>query len=336
MFVSGVPGTGKTATIRNVARSLLEERDAGTLPHFQFVEVNGMALTTPQQVFVEIWTGLSETQSRVTTAHAVDLLAKRFTTPSPRRHCAVVLVDELDQLCTRRQEILYNLFDWPNHQHSRLIVVAVANTMDLPERVLAHRVSSRLGITRLTFSPYTRHQLVTIVASRLEGLDAVSPEAIELCSRKVAAISGDARRALDICRRAVEIAQQGSVPMKVQMEHISAALQEMTASPIIVAMTGAARHEKLFLIALLSQFHRSGLEEAVFNDVVSSHLDLCRLRGITPPSVSSLSAICSRLGTWRLLLLEHAHLDNHRRIRLNCTREDVLFALREEPALASL
>ena len=39
---------------------------------------------------------------------------------------------------------MYNLFDWPNAGHSRLIVLAVANTMDLPERTMINRVSSRL------------------------------------------------------------------------------------------------------------------------------------------------------------------------------------------------
>ena len=36
-----------------------------------------------------------------------------------------MLIDELDQLWTRKQEVLYNLFDWPNNKHSRLVVVAV-------------------------------------------------------------------------------------------------------------------------------------------------------------------------------------------------------------------
>lgn len=80
---------------------------------------------------------------------------------------------------------MYNLFDWPTHKHARLILVAVANTMDLPERVLAHRVSSRLGLTRLTFAPYTRQQLVEILKARVEGSRAISGDALQLCARKV-------------------------------------------------------------------------------------------------------------------------------------------------------
>lgn len=39
-----------------------------------------------------------------------------------------------------------------------------------------------------------------IVESRLEGIQAFRREAIEFAARKVGAVSGDARRALDICR----------------------------------------------------------------------------------------------------------------------------------------
>jgi origin recognition complex subunit 1 len=48
-----------------------------------------------------------------------------------------------------------------------------------------------------------------IIQSRLEGVpgNIVLPDAVQFAARKVAAVSGDARRALDICRRAVEIAE---------------------------------------------------------------------------------------------------------------------------------
>jgi hypothetical protein len=55
----------------------------------------------------------------------------------------VVLMDELDLLVTRKQTVIYNFFDWPNRRHARLVVVAIANTMDLPERMLTQRCARR-------------------------------------------------------------------------------------------------------------------------------------------------------------------------------------------------
>ena len=48
-------------------------------------------------------------------------------------------------------QVLYNLFEWPMRKGSRLAVIGVANTMDLPERLLP-RIASRLG-SRLPHSP---------------------------------------------------------------------------------------------------------------------------------------------------------------------------------------
>lgn len=66
---------------------------------------------------------------------------KALTKP---RH-SVVLMDELDQLVTPKQDVIYNFFNWPTLANSKVVVIAVANTMDLPERVMTGRVRSRLG-----------------------------------------------------------------------------------------------------------------------------------------------------------------------------------------------
>lgn len=60
-------------------------------------------------------------------------------------YISIVLMDELDQLLTTKQEVVYNFFNWPTLVGSKLIVIAVANTHDLPERVMSGRVRSRLG-----------------------------------------------------------------------------------------------------------------------------------------------------------------------------------------------
>lgn len=49
MYISGVPGTGKTATVHEVIRSIEEAQD--DLPEFTFIEINGMKLTEPAQAY---------------------------------------------------------------------------------------------------------------------------------------------------------------------------------------------------------------------------------------------------------------------------------------------
>ena len=49
MYISGVPGTGKTATVHEVIRCIEEAQD--DLPEFKFVEINGMKLTEPAQAY---------------------------------------------------------------------------------------------------------------------------------------------------------------------------------------------------------------------------------------------------------------------------------------------
>ena len=53
-------------------------------------------------------------------------------------------MDELDQLLTAKQDVVYNFFNWPTLRDSQLFVIAIANRMDLPQH-LAAKVKSRLG-----------------------------------------------------------------------------------------------------------------------------------------------------------------------------------------------
>lgn len=54
MYISGVPGTGKTATVHEVIRCLQQAAQTNDVPPFEYVEVNGMKLTEPHQVYVQI------------------------------------------------------------------------------------------------------------------------------------------------------------------------------------------------------------------------------------------------------------------------------------------
>ncbi|KAJ1829939.1 Origin recognition complex, subunit 1 [Coemansia sp. RSA 2711] len=341
MYISGVPGTGKTATVLEVMRALQESAGSGELPEFQFVELNGMKMTEPAQAYAQLWQAI--TGERATAKHAAQLLERHFSTPSPRRHTYVVLVDELDLLVTKSQSIMYNFFDWPHRPHARLIVVAIANTMDLPERMLHHKVSSRLGLTRINFQPYAHQQLMAIVQSRLNGCLAFDADAVELCARKISAVSGDARRALDVCRRAVELVelqwrhdgQPADMPL-VTMMVIDRAVKEMYASGVVSFIQNASVQQKVFLVALRAAIRKAGVPEVALGDVAFVHRQLCQMHQLQAPSYDQVARLCAQLGAARCVLAESSIMDVRQQVRLAVGDDDITVALRPDPLFAKI
>jgi origin recognition complex subunit 1 len=134
-----------------------------------------------------------------------------------------------------------------------------------------------------------------IIQSRLEGVlgGIVESDAVQFASRKVAAVSGDARRALDICRRAVELAETDSsnnesVPPtpskkasgnnavskpssslgKVTIGTIKRAINEATTSPLQQHLRALPLSSKLLLAALLAKIRRTGLGESFIGEII--------------------------------------------------------------------
>ncbi|CAD0203314.1 unnamed protein product [Chrysodeixis includens] len=325
MYISGVPGTGKTATVCSALKILKEEAD---LPDFQLVEVNGMRIAEPRQAYVQIYKQL--TGKTVVWEQACALLDKRFKNPGPRRTPTVLLVDELDALCTRRQDVLYSIMEWAAHNTALLSVLAVANTMDLPERALAARVASRLGLTRLTFLPYTHTQLQLIVATRLAGAN-VTADAVQLIARKVAAVSGDARRALALCSRALELAG----PEGAGLKEVQQALGEASSSAVVRAIKSCSPAERLMLRAVAAEAERTGTDETTLSRALLTAAAIVALDGrpyksavsIRAPTPSQAQAICARLAALRLLLLEPK--PSEPRLLLNISADDVHYATKD-------
>lgn len=114
-----------------------------------------------------------------------------------------------------------------------------------------------------------------------------------MINRKVASVSGDCRRALDICRRATEIAEEkntGSKKIEVNFAHINQALSEMFASPKVRAIKNCTKFEKVFLQAVASEIQRTGIEEVEFHRVFWQIGSLAPILGIkNPPTEGFLS-----------------------------------------------
>ena len=285
LYVSGTPGVGKTATIREVIAQLQESVRDNQIREFEYLEINGLKLLSPNVAYEKLWEKISG--FKVSASNAAILLENYFKDPKQVKKPLVVLVDELDQIVTKKQNVMYNFFNWPTYEQSKFIVIAVANTMDLPERVLTNKISSRLGLNRIQFIGYGFDQLGTIIRHRLDMLTrenqrkvVINEDAIGFASRKVASVSGDARRALTICRRAVEIAERDFLSSRdesnetedetfhVQINHISQAISETINSPLQQFLKSLPFASKLVLAATLLRNKRSGLAENPLGDII--------------------------------------------------------------------
>lgn len=95
----------------------------------------------------------------------------------------------------------------------------------------------------------------------------------------MSAVSGDARRALDICRRAAEITEIRK-ETTVSMEDVNQALSEMMANPKVRAIKHSSKMEQIFLQAVCTEVTRTGVEEVCFKNVYKQFEFLCCFDGL--------------------------------------------------------
>jgi len=203
IYVSGAPGTGKTATLV----SLL----AGKVAKYRSIFINCMVLKSSIAIYREVAMKLCPGCNPKTEKAAMKIIEEEVTSCEDM---VLLVLDEVDQLESRDQTVLYTVFEWPALQNSKLALVGIANSLDLTARVLPRlQVKEAYRPTLLHYPPYTKQQLITIISTRLnqgaeDGSPAViTPRAIAFLASKISSLSGDLRKALDVCRRALELAE---------------------------------------------------------------------------------------------------------------------------------
>ncbi|KAF8634081.1 hypothetical protein AX15_001083 [Amanita polypyramis BW_CC] len=352
IYISGVPGTGKTATVHGVVRELKRMAQESETNPFTYVEINGLKIPEPSAAYTLLWEGVSghdvakDGHLNINAKDSLKALTHHFNggARGPGSHACVVLMDELDQLVTAKQDVVYNFFNWPTLVGSKLIVIAVANTMDLPERVMTGRVRSRLGMIRINFQPYNTQQLEQIVKSRLasakEGLekendkDVIAPDGIKFAAMKVSSITGDARRVLDICRRTVELVAPSRKTARTA--DVKEVIQAMQNSPTAAYLRDCSFHERLMLASMTKCMKREGIDEIKWSEVQNQHLIYMNVLpsdtdSSRKPTMSELAMVLDSLVAARAMLIEDSagKPDGERKVLLNLEQLEVERVLSE-------
>lgn len=211
IYVSGPPGTGKSAMITDITKPYFEREGV------RAAYINCMSVKSSKDLYKNLLEALGQ-PSELSEADTVETLQTVFC-PKKKTSSEVYLVtlDEIDHILTMGLESLYRMFEWSLQKSSRLVLVGIANALDLTDRFLPRLRAKNLKPELLPFLPYTAAQIKQIITTRLKSLmpkdkegyvPFIHPAAIELCSRKVASQTGDLRKAFEICRRALDLIEQ--------------------------------------------------------------------------------------------------------------------------------
>jgi cell division control protein 6 len=177
-----------------------------------------MSMKSPKDVYNRLATELVDETVPVA-SDEMTLLQGLFMSQRPDADVYVITLDEIDHLLTLDLETLYMLFEWSMQRHSKLILIGIANALDLTDRFLPRLKARNLKPHLLPFLPYTAPQIDSVLTCRLRSLlhkdtstdstyvPFVHPTAISLCSRKVASQTGDLRKAFEMSRRAIDLVE---------------------------------------------------------------------------------------------------------------------------------
>ncbi|KAI0743785.1 P-loop containing nucleoside triphosphate hydrolase protein [Daedaleopsis nitida] len=223
LYISGSPGTGKTALVNSVLSALSDQlRDQGV----QVMVVNCMALDGIDSVWdrlAELLANGKKATGRARKAKESSQQTVEKVLAGSGRKCIVVL-DEMDHVASSTQ-MLSPLFTLAHTSSANLRLVGIANTHTLTSSSsTTFSVQSLAGVQTLHFAPYTSEQLLNILRARLAPLSEdpdcmdrvkkfLPPTPLTLLSKKIASQTGDVRAVFEVLRGAIDIAVNAVSPV---------------------------------------------------------------------------------------------------------------------------
>ena len=279
LYIAGMPGTGKTASVKTIVNILESELKEATknrksyknlikddIIPFKKLFISGMEYPNISNVFKKIYNFIFAKEKSLTVNKYIQLLdkffaeRKKFNSSSslndPTNSHILLIIDEIDILINSTQNLLYNIFNWTTYEYSKLIVISISNTLDLPNRLFP-KIKSRMGNNKLMFKPYNKEELRIIIKDRGIDLQLFSEDAIRLSCVKVAAINGDLRRIFKILFRAKQINELENYKKKdknlVSKFNIMEAWNELFNSKISKVIKSLQIIEKIIIASMLTK-----------------------------------------------------------------------------------
>ncbi|XP_028784745.1 cell division control protein 6 homolog B [Neltuma alba] len=358
MYICGCPGTGKSLSMEKVKELLVDwARQAGFLQP-DVLSVNCTSLANTSDIFIKIL-GLNQPRGKKTSASPLQQLQNLYSQKSSSQKMTLIVVDELDYLITKDRAVLHDLFMLTTFPFSRCILIGISNAIDLADRFLPRLKSLNCKPIIVTFRAYSKEQILGILKERLRELPyaVFQHQALELCARKVAAASGDMRKALCLCRSAIEMQEaeiresiglseisleEKAPPQQtitsdldhvkkqefdvVRIDHMALALSKTYRSPAVDTIQSLPHHQQIILCSSMKHF--SGTKkDTILGELYKSYAGICKSSLIPPAGILEFSNMCRVLNDQGLIKLGPSREDKLKRVTLRIDEADITFAL---------
>ncbi|KAI4373411.1 hypothetical protein MLD38_011538 [Melastoma candidum] len=345
VYVSGCPGTGKSLSMSRVGRLLLDwTKEAGLLQP-DVLDVNCTSLSRTSEIFSKIISAHQISTKTNSPTSQLQLLQTLYSQkPKPlKAKMMLVIADEMDYLITKDRAVLHDLFMLTTFPFSRFILVGIANAIDLADRFLPRLQMLNCKPLVVTYCSYSMEQIIKILHERLKRSHVVfQPQALELCARKVSASSGDMRKALSICRIAIDILEaellepqedsnSPTEPLKMQdtivrIDHMARALSRTFKSSVVDTIQLLPQHQQVILCSAVKLF-RGRKKDTTVGELYEAYRDVCKSSMIPASNIMEFSNMCGVLNDQGLLKLGQSRQEKQRRLSLKVDEADVTFAL---------
>ncbi|XP_052747281.1 polycomb group protein Psc [Bicyclus anynana] len=347
LYVSGQPGTGKTASLSYILQ-IPKIRDG-----YKKVYINCTMMKSASSIYCRICKELQLPTSATSEKACLSAIEKYLF----KKHKLILLIlDEIDQLESKRQSVLYTIFEWASAPQSQLVLVGIANALDLTQRSLP-RLQARADLRPQTlhFPPYTKQQIIDIFTHELAAEDTTnvfSPVALQMLAAKIAAVSGDMRRALDIGRRVIELARRSKFAENQSVDNMmsdsSVTVELKQVLEVLNDVYGGSRkidtdveeglpmQQKLILCSLMLMLSKGKIKEIVMGKLHDVYKKVAKARNIAPLEVGEMAGACSLLEARGALRVAGAGSARARRLRLQWDEAELGAALRDKPLLSAI
>ncbi|KAF8678054.1 enoyl-CoA hydratase isomerase family [Rhizoctonia solani] len=216
-YISGAPGTGKTALVSEVLRTVAKDQVKG-------IYVNCTGLKEENSVWARVLEegGFPLPKGKGSAGSEKKKFESELLSQSIK--CVVVL-DELD-FVLRTPSALSSIFDLAQIIPTCLRIIGISNTLTLGATDSQTTTTAANDFLTLDVSPYVAEDIVKIVQGRLSTLEpassgdasatarvtgaslVIAPTALTFLSKKLSTQTGDLRAALDAVRRTIELAER--------------------------------------------------------------------------------------------------------------------------------